>query len=108
MSAPEPCASWSRNRPPHRHIALMLALCLGPVVGYAAPLSLLGPGVKASQFRITVFATNLSYPLGMARLADGSLLVSVNEGASFWNSTGKVVRLIDADQDGIADGTGAV
>jgi len=50
----------------------------------------------------------LSYPLGLARLADGSLLVAVSEGASFWNSTGRLLRLWDADQDGIADGPGTI
>ena len=49
----------------------------------ADPFTIHGPGVHATDFRITVFATNLSYPLGMVQLADGSLLVAVSQGASF-------------------------
>ena len=88
--------------------AIMLALFLSAVAGHPAPFSIQGPGVRTNDFRVTTFATNLSYPLGMARLADGSLLVAVSEGASFGNSVGKVIRLVDADQNGIADGPGAV
>jgi hypothetical protein len=32
-------------------------------------------------------------------------MVAVSEGASFWNSTGRLIRLVDADKDGVADGT---
>ncbi len=85
---------------------LTLALIFCAMAGYPAPFSLRGPAVKGSDFRVTVFATNLDYPLGMARLGDGSLLVAVSEGVSFWNSTGKLIRLWDADEDGVADGPG--
>ena len=88
--------------------AMMLALLLCPICAYPAPLSLHGPGVNASDFRITVFATNMSYPLGMARLEDGSMLVATSTGSSYWNSTGKLIRLTDTDQNGIADGPGTV
>ena len=77
------------------------------MAGNAAPFSLRCPGVRSNDFRITTFATNLSYPLGMARLTDGSLLVGVSEGASFDSSVGKIVRLVDADRDGVADSPGA-
>ncbi len=77
-------------------------------IAQAAPFSIQGPGVNAGDFRITVFSTNLSYPLGMAQLADGSLLVAVSQGSSFWSSTGQLIRLVDTNQDGIADGPGAV
>jgi len=87
---------------------MLLPVLLGALVGYSAPFSVHGPGVKASDFRITTFATNLSYPLGMARLTDGSLLVAVSDGTSFGNSTGKLVRLVDVDQNGIADGPATV
>src|SRR5579872_3626258 len=87
--------------------ALLASLC---GTGLAAtPFSIQGPGVNASDFRITVFATNLSYPLGMVRLPDGSLLVAVSQGTSFWSSSiGQIIRLTDTNQDGIADGPGAV
>ena len=42
----------------------------------------------------------------MARLPDGSLLVATSEGTSFWSSVGRLIRLVDADHDGIADGPG--
>ena len=75
----------------------------------ADPFTIHGPGVHATDFRITVFATNLSYPLGMVQLADGSLLVAVSQGASFWNSsTGQLLRLTDTNHDGIADDSGTV
>src|SRR5262245_49414559 len=78
------------------------------VVARAAPFSIHGPGMNVSDFRITVFATNLSYPLGMAQLSDGSLLVATSQGTSFWNSTGQLIRLLDTNHDGIADGPGAI
>src|SRR6266567_1098830 len=86
----------------------LLVLWLLAWTAEAAPFSIQGPGVNASDFRITVFATNLSYPLGMAQLSDGSLLVAVSQGTSFWNSTGQLIRLVDTNQDGIADGPGTI
>ena len=44
----------------------------------------------------------------VARLSDGSLLVATSDGTSYWNSNGKLLRLVDADQDGFADGPGTV
>ncbi len=86
-------------------LALLVGLCL-PLAVSAAPFTIQGPGVNASDFRITVFATNLNYPLGMVRLADGSLLVAVSPGTSFGSSTGQIIRLTDTNQNGIADGPG--
>jgi len=77
-------------------------------VACADPFAIQGPGVKATDYRITVFATNISYPLGMVQLSDGSLLVAVSQGASFWSSTGQLIRLADTNHDGIADAPGAV
>src|SRR6266853_6569296 len=79
-------------------------------VAQAAPFTIQGPGVNATDFRITVFATNLSYPLGMVQLSDGSLLVAVSQGTSFWSSsfTGQLLRLTDTNHDGIADDAGTV
>jgi hypothetical protein len=64
--------------------------------------------VNTNDFRVTTFATNLSYPLGMVRLTDGSLLVAVNQGPSFFSAPGRIVRLVDADLDGVADAPPAV
>jgi glucose/arabinose dehydrogenase len=74
----------------------------------AAPFSVRGPGVAPSDFRVTTFAQGLDYPLGMARLSDGSLLVAVSEGPSFGDSIGQLVRLVDEDRDGVTDGPAAV
>ena len=74
----------------------------------AAPFTVHGPGVNSNDFRITTFASGLDFPLGMARLSDGSLLVAISQGANFFNSTGKLLRLVDANGDGIADGPGTV
>lgn len=85
-----------------------LALLFCTFAASAAPFSVRGPGVRTNEFRITTFATNLSWPIGMARLTDGSLLVAVSEGSSFDSSVGKIGRLVDADQDGVADGPATV
>ena len=90
-------------------VAVLAGLGLAPVAS-AAPFAIQGPGVNPSDFRITVFATNLYYPLGMARLSDGSLLTAVSQGTSYWSGTtvGKLLRLTDTNNDGIADGPGTV
>ncbi len=74
----------------------------------APPFSIGGPGVDPDDFRFTVFASGLDYPLGMAELDDGSLLVAISEGTNFSNSSGKLLRLVDSDGDGVADGPGDV
>ncbi len=72
-------------------------------------LSLQGPGLNPADFRVTTFASGLSFPLGMVQLDDGSLLVAVTEGTSFWTGKlGQLIRLTDTNQDGVADGPGAV
>ena len=74
----------------------------------AAPFGVEGPGVDASHFRVTTFAAGLDFPLGMATLSDGSLLVAISEGSNFFLTKGKLVRFVDANQDGVADGPGVV
>jgi len=81
----------------------LLVTLFAQTEGECAPFTLRGPGVNTNDFRVTTFATNLSYPLGMARLTDGSLLVAVNQGSSFSSGPGRIVRLVDANQDGVAD-----
>jgi glucose/arabinose dehydrogenase len=68
------------------------------------------PVVNPAQFRVTVFASGLYYPRGMLELADGSLLVgtSTPAGGTLAASTGELVRLVDGDGDGEADGPGIV
>ncbi len=70
----------------------------------------LSPSVDASKFRVTVFAEGLNYPKSMQELSDGSLLVGTSNptGGSLFNSTGQLIRLVDANGDGHADGPGQV
>src|SRR2546427_7826689 len=81
-------------------------VCLG--TAFAAPFTVQGPGLNATDFRITTFASGLDFPLGMAKLSDGSLLVAVSQGPNFFNSTGQLLRFADSNQDGVADGAGSV
>ena len=74
----------------------------------AQPFTVQGPGVNTNDFRVTTFASGLNFPLGMARLADDSLLVTISQAANFFGSTGKLLRLTDTNQNGIADGAGTI
>lgn len=89
---------------------LYLTLCgllLTPALLRADDPLLLGgdPSVDPNDFRITEFATGLNYPISMAPLDDGSLLVATSRPAqgNFFDSTGELVRLFDANHDGVAD-----
>jgi glucose/arabinose dehydrogenase len=61
--------------------------------------------VDASKFRVTVFAQGLNYPTSMQQLSDGSILVGTSDpvAGNFFNSTGTLRRLVDANGDGVAD-----
>ena len=79
----------------------------------AAPFVVGGdPSVNPADFRVTTFATGLNYPKSMQRLADDSLLVATSRPnsspGSYWNSTGELIRLVDANGNGEADGPGTV
>jgi uncharacterized protein (TIGR03382 family) len=53
---------------------------------------------------MTTFATGLGFPVGMAELADGSILVAESRNSSFFGSTrGTLARLIDNNNDGVSD-----
>lgn len=68
------------------------------------PFSIQGPGVDPAEFRITTFATGLNFPVGMSELSDGSIMVAVSNGNTFFSSpSGSILRLADTDQDGVAD-----
>src|SRR5262245_44548849 len=72
-----------------------------------APFTIGGdPSVDPSQFRITTFA-NVTHPYGMQLLSDGSLLVGVSTG-DYFGAPGQLIRLVDANHDGVADGPGTV
>jgi glucose/arabinose dehydrogenase len=68
------------------------------------------PRVHPEDFRITAFASGLNYPYSMVQLADGSILVGTSRpaGTTYFNSTGELLRLTDADGDGVADGPGTI
>jgi glucose/arabinose dehydrogenase len=88
-------------------------LLLSSILGAATPLlaaiptvpfTIQGPGVNPAQFRVTAFATGLNYPLGMAELADGSILAASTDGPGFFSSNARLLRFVDANKDGFADG----
>ncbi len=99
---------WIRKGARLGLVLCAMSVCLRPAL--AAPFLLRGPGVDPNHFRVTAFATNLNYPIGMARLTDGSLLVAVTAGTSFSGSgsIGQIIRLTDTDGNGIADGAGTI
>jgi hypothetical protein len=68
------------------------------------------PFVDPHDFRITTFATGLNFPYSMVQLSDGSLLLATSRPAegNLFDSTGELLRLVDADHDGVADGPGTV
>ena len=72
----------------------------------AVPFVVQGPGVDTNDFRVTVFASGLDFPLGMAELSDGSLLVNISQGANYFSSAGRIVRFTDTNSDGVADDPG--
>lgn len=72
----------------------------------AVPFSVGGdPRVDPSDFRITEFASGLATPYGMQRLDDGSLIVGSTVGGFDSVNGGQIVRLRDADANGVADGS---
>jgi glucose/arabinose dehydrogenase len=89
-----------------RLTALLAVALLGARLVVAQPFTL--QGVNSNDFRVTTFSRGLEFPLGMASLADGSLLVTLSSGANFFSSTGRVVRLTDTNFDGVADNAGTV
>jgi hypothetical protein len=66
--------------------------------------------VNPADFRITTFASGLNYPHGMTTLSDGSLLVGVSNplpgSTDYFDTTGQLLRFVDANGDGAADGAG--
>ena len=78
-------------------------LVVGGSVAAQVGFSLEGPGVDPNDFRMTTFASGLNYPVGMTELSDGSILVAVSNGSSFFGSnSGQILRLADTSE--AADG----
>jgi glucose/arabinose dehydrogenase len=72
----------------------------------------LGCAAAGGDFRVTAFATGLNFPYGLDRLGDGSLVVATSRptlpGGGYFATTGELLRFVDGDGDGIADGPGTV
>jgi glucose/arabinose dehydrogenase len=70
------------------------------------------PIVNPADFRVTTFASGLNYPTGVLAEPDGSLLVVENVtpagGTNFYGTTAEIVRLVDTNGDGVADGSPTV
>jgi glucose/arabinose dehydrogenase len=74
----------------------------------AQPFTVQGPGVNSNDFRVTVFASGLNFPMGMTRLSDDSLLVTGSDGGNYFSAAGRLLRFADTNHDGVADEPGAV
>jgi glucose/arabinose dehydrogenase len=85
---------------------LVLLLSLNMAVQAQVPFAIQGPGVNRGDFRMTTFTTGIDYVLGMDELADGSILAAITDGPSYFSGNGRVVRFVDANRDGVADGPG--
>ena len=65
---------------------------------------LAGAGLNPDHYRQTTFANALGFPVGMAELPDGSLLVAESfDGGYLQSKRGTLTRLADTNSDGIAD-----
>ena len=85
-------------------IALIALFCLAALPARAQFAIGGHPRVNPDDFVLTTFADNLNYPVGMVELEDGSILVAIANGGSFFGSTsGQILRLVDEDDDGVAD-----
>lgn len=82
-------------------VLIVLLLVVAPMAAAQEPL----PLEPDLGLQATTFASDLAFPAGMAVLPDGSLLVgtSVSTTDGYYASTGEIVRLVDADGDGVAD-----
>jgi glucose/arabinose dehydrogenase len=97
--------SWMRGIVLPWVVAVMLAMTR--VATATAPFAVGGdPIVVPGDYEVTTFASGLDYPFGLAVLQDGSLMAAINPGPSFWSASGEILRLEDADDDGVADGPG--
>ena len=79
------------------------------LAAFCLPAAAAPPTPSVPGFAVTAFATGLDFPLGMVELDDGSLLVATaatpSGGGSYFASPGQLLRLVDTDGDGVADGT---
>lgn len=99
--------------PPRVVFLLGVAPLLAAAPAAAQPFVVGGDsGVDPAAYEVRVFASGLDFPLGMLALDDGSILVGESHesfpGSSFLNSVGEILRYVDAEPDGVADGPGLV
>jgi glucose/arabinose dehydrogenase len=88
--------------------AIRTLFCAASLTANAqVPFPIQGPNVNRAQFRMTTFATGINYVVGMEQLADGSILAAITDGPNYFSSNGRLVRFVDANRDGVADGPGA-
>ncbi|MBT4097931.1 MAG: hypothetical protein HOC05_16440 [Gemmatimonadetes bacterium] len=82
-----------------------LALVVITALPSTAQFALHGDGrVNPDDFELTTFAADLNYPVGMVELPDHSILVAVSIGGSFFSSSSsQILRLVDADDDGVSE-----
>jgi hypothetical protein len=94
-----------------RNLAVLLGMAAA--IGWGTPVTVGGdPRVNPAGYRITTFASGLNFPASMTRLPDGSLLVATTNPPSgvssaepaYFSGSGKLLRLVDAGNDGVADG----
>jgi hypothetical protein len=95
-----------RTRLPALSVAALLAGL--PAIAAEPPVLTLARPEDQARFRVTTYASGLSFPTSLTDLVDGSLLVgtsNVTPGASLFTSTSSsLLRLVDLDGDGVADG----
>jgi len=84
---------------------LVASLTFVALEASAQPFSVRGPGLAPVAFEVTTFASGLAFPSSMQQLADGSLIVLTTTPNGLWGSSeGRILRLVDADGNGVADG----
>src|SRR5215213_10111478 len=90
------------NRSLSLSLVALISLGLFAQAQETSPLSEAGQSLGLS---LTIAAEDLAFPMGMAILDDGSLLVatSPSESGNFYDSNGAVLRLADSDADGLMD-----
>src|SRR4051794_39958988 len=68
------------------------------------------PLIDTSALQVSVFAKDLDFPMGVALLPDESLLVGFSKPSNggYFESSGELRRLVDANNDGVADDAGTV
>lgn len=88
----------------------VLWILLGAAAARAGVSLALGgdPRVDPADFEVTVFASGLPYPMGATQLQDGSLLVALNGAGGLFEAPHALVRLVDSDANGVADGAADV